>query len=150
MIKMSKYIITEQEYQQALALAKQNTHKMIDARLKVIILRYEGLTYDEIAKKLDFNPKACIHKIALFKKVGLEEYARMKYKSNRRNLTEAQEAQVLKGMAEKAEKGELVTAADVRMALEEVLRRKTRSGYVYDVMKRHQWGKKNTAPTASK
>ena len=66
-IKMSKYIITEQEYLQDRALGKQNTHKMIDARLKVIVLRYESLTYDEIAKKLDYNLKICIHKIALFK-----------------------------------------------------------------------------------
>jgi len=45
----------EQEYNEIKQLAKKNKNKHLDKRLQVIILRYEGLKYDEIDSKLGYT-----------------------------------------------------------------------------------------------
>ena len=50
-----KHIITEQEYSEAKHLAKLNKHKGVQRRLRVIILRYEGMKDKNIADKLDYS-----------------------------------------------------------------------------------------------
>jgi len=138
---MNKYEITSEEYELAKKLAKINKHKQIERRLRVIILRYEGKSLTEIADQLGYNRSWVVRLLAQVKSTGLEEYSRMKYQSNRRNLSPEREKLVLDRMREQAERGELVTAKEIQEALEKELGRKANHDYAYDVMKRHGWRK---------
>ena len=72
---MVKHLITEQEYLATKELEKSNKWKRVDRRLQVIILRYEGQTDEQIAKKLGYHEKYVGQLCADFKKKGLTECA---------------------------------------------------------------------------
>jgi transposase len=138
---MKKYQLSEAEYETAKALAKANQNKRVDKRLQVVILRYEGLKDREIAEKLGFHRKRVSQMCAECAAAGLEEYARHKYGGNHRALSEEEEAEILEEFAEKAEKGEVVTAQAIKKALDEKRGKDTGKAYVYRVLERQDWRK---------
>jgi transposase len=137
--KVKKHIITEAEYAEVKEASKQNTKKRVDKRLQVILLRYEGKKDVEIAQKLDYSRKRVSLLCAEFKRVGLEEYARDKYGGNNQCLTNAEEQEILDGFAQKAAKGEIVTAQKIKAAFDEKRGKDTGRGYIYMVLERHDW-----------
>ena len=137
---MSKYKITEQEYNEVLELVKINKLKRVDRRLQVIVLRYEGFSNEEIAGRLGYSGKQSISRLcADFKRQGLEKYAGHKYGGNHRALDDAKEQEILDGFRTKAELGQQVTAVDIKKAFDEERGKDTGSGYIYMVLKRHKW-----------
>jgi transposase len=138
-MKVKKHIITEAEYRAAKEASKQNRNKRVERRLQVIILRYEGKKDREIAEKLDYSRKRVSLLCAEFKRVGLDEYARHKYGGNNQCLTNTQEQEILDGFAEKAAKGEIVTAQKTKAAFDEKRGKDTGRGYIYMLLKRHKW-----------
>ena len=136
---MKKYIVTKDEYEAAKNVQKKNVSKRQYKLLKTVTLRYEGYTDWEIAYKLGWNPQSVSRMIKRFKEKGLEEYIKNNYRGNHRNLSEAEEKAALDEMEELAVKGHLVGVEDIRAALEKRLGRKSRTGYVYDVIHRHNW-----------
>jgi len=143
---MNRYELTVAEYEAAKKLAKENKHKQVDRRLKVVILRFEGKSYSEIAALTGYTRRSVIKNISQAKDVGVKEYARMKYKSNRRNLTVEEEAEVLEEAREKAARGEMITAKEIQGRLEEKLGREANNVYAYQVMERHGWRKVKPRP----
>jgi len=136
---MAKHIITEQEYSKVLRLAKENKNKRVDKRLQVIILRYEGMTYNEIADKLGYAKSWVSTLCADFKRQGAVEYARHKYGGNHKALDCAKEKEILDSFRAKAEAGQQITAADIKRVFDEERGKDTGRGYVYMVLKRHGW-----------
>ena len=138
-IKMKKYIITQEEYEAVKAAQKKNIHKRQDKLLEAVALRYEGYTDWEIAYKLGWNRQSVSRMIKRFKREGLEAYVKNNYKGNHRNLSEAEEKAALDEVASLAAQGHLVGVEEIRSALEKRLGRESRTGYVYDVIHRHNW-----------
>jgi len=138
---MKTYHISEAEYEAAKALAKKNQNKHIDKRLQVVILRYEGLKDREIGEKLGYHRKRVSQLCAEYAKVGLEEYTRNKFGGNHRALTNEEEAEILEGFSQKAEKGEVVTVREIKDELDKKRGKDTGKGYVYNVLARHNWRK---------
>ena len=138
-MKVRKHIITEAEYAAAKEASKQNTNKRVEKRLQVIILRYEGKKDVEIAEKLDYSRKRVSQLCAEFKRVGLEEYARHKYGGNNQCLTNEEEGEILDGFAQRAAKGQIVTAQNIKAAFDERRGKDTGRGYIYMLLKRHKW-----------
>ena len=138
-MKMKTHIITEEEYMQVKELAKSNKNKRVDKRLQVIILRYEGKKDCEIGEKLGYNRKRVSQLCADFKKDGLEEYARHKYGGNNQALSYEEEKEILNVFEEKASKGEIVTAQDIKKAFDEKRGKDTGRGYIYMLLERHNW-----------
>jgi len=137
---MSKYTITEQEYNEVLKLIKVNKLKHVDRRLQVIILRYEGFSNEEIADRLGYFGKQSISRLcADFKKQGLKMYAKHKYGGNHKALDDTKEKEILDSFRAKAELGQQVTAVDIKRAFDEERGKDTGSGYIYMVLKRHKW-----------
>ena len=95
-MEMGKKIkITEEEYKAVKIAAKKNKHKRIEKKLQVIILRYEGITCEEIGKKLGYS-KQCVSRLSSeFKKYGLDKYIKLKYKGNHRSLSVEEEDAIL-------------------------------------------------------
>jgi len=125
-----KHIITEQEYNEARCLAKLNKNKRVQRRLQVIMLRYEGMKYKDIAKKLDYSSdKAISRLIADFKAQGVVGYARHKYGGNNQAVDTDKEKEILESFRIKAESGQLVTAFDIKKAFDEYRGKDTGRGY---------------------
>ena len=133
--------ISEEEYTRIRAASKKNKNKRVAKRLEVLELRYAGKSNAEIAQKTGYNELYIKTLMTLYKKQGLDEFIRIKYTSHRRNLTEAEEAEVLAECEKEAEAGHLLTVATVREKLNERLGREASSMHVYRVMKRHGWRK---------
>lgn len=136
---MKKYIVTEEEYRAVKEAQKKNILKRQDKLLETVALRYEGYTDWEIAYKLGWNRQSVSRMIKRFKEKGLEEYLQNHYKGNHRNLSQEEEKAALDEVASLAAQGQLVGVEEIRSALEKRLGRQSRTGYVYDVIHRHNW-----------
>ena len=134
-------MITKEEYGEIVALRKANRDKNIDRRLHVLVLRYKGMSYGDIAKVTGYNPQYAQLLISMYRKQGLAEYAKKHQTGHCWNMTYEEEQSVLDQCAKEAEEGKILTVQEVRRKLEEHLGRKANSTYAYDVLKRHGWRK---------
>jgi transposase len=135
------HIITEAEYHAVKEAARKNKYKRVEKRLQVIILRYEGMTDEAIGQKLGYHRKRVSRLCAEFKKVGLKEYARHKYGGNNQSLPDHEEREILDGFEKKAIDGQVVTVKAIKAAFDDRRGKKTGRGYIYEVLKRHNWRK---------
>lgn len=136
---MKKYIVTEEEYKAVKDAQRKNKYKRQDKLLRVVAMRYEGYTDETIGLMVGYDRQSVSRMIKRFKEKGLEYYIENRYKGNHRNMSEAEEKEALKEVEDLAKAGQLVGVEEIRAALERKLGRKTRTGYVYDVMHRHHW-----------
>ena len=135
------YQITEEEYKEIVLREKQTRDKRISKRLRVLMLRYEGKSNPEIAAKLDTSTDRLSHLISEYKRVGLEEYVRVKYTGNHRNMSYEEEQEILDRFQEAAKAGQVITVKEIKAAFDEKLGRDTGRGYIYMLLKRHRWRK---------
>lgn len=135
------YQITEEEYKEIVIREKQTRDKRISKRLRVLMLRYEGKSNPEIAAKLDISTDRLSHLISEYKRVGLEEYVRVKYTGNHRNMSYEKEQEILDRFQEAAKAGQVITVKEIKAAFDEKLGRDTGRGYIYMLLKRHRWRK---------
>ena len=135
------YRITEEEYQAIKAKEKETKNKQISKKLKVLMLRYEGKSNQEIAEKLDMSSDRISHLISEYKKVGLDEYVRMKYTGHHRSMSYEEEQEILDQFAGKAEKGQIITVKEIKAAFDEKIGKDTGRGYIYMLLERHGWRK---------
>jgi len=138
-MEMKKYQISEEEYNTVKITAKKNTNKRVEKRLQVILLRYEGKKDVEIGEKLGYSRKRISQLCSEFKKIGLEEYARQKYGGNHQAISYEEEKKILSEFAEKAARGEIVTAWEIKARFDEIRGKDTGRGYIYMLLKRHNW-----------
>ena len=143
---MKKYMITDEEYEAVKKARKKNRDKRIDKLLTAVEMRYEKYKDREIGERLGWNRQSVSKIIKRFKTVGLEEYTRNRYGGNNRKLSREEEADALEEVRELAEAGQCVGTKEIRKALEKKLGEESRTGYVYDVMRRHGWRKVKPRP----
>jgi len=136
---MTKHRITAEEYAAVKETARKNQNKRIDRRLQVIILRYEGKKDVEIADKLGYAPKRITQICRQFTEEGLEKFAVNKYGGNHRSLSDDEENEILEMFAKRAENGEIINGQDIKRAFDEKRGKDTGRGYIYEVLKRHEW-----------
>ena len=139
MARPTKHKITKQEYLAVKELAKANKLKRVDKRLQVIILRYEGMDDLAIADKLGYHYRYIGQLCADFKTKGLMEYAKHKYGGNRQAIDLEKEKEILGTFRAKAKAGQVVTATDIKRAFDEYRGKDTGRGYIYMLLKRHDW-----------
>ena len=134
-------VITKEEYAKIVELRKANKDKNIDRKLHVLVLRFKGMSYEEIAKVTGYNPQYAQILVCQYRKIGLTEYATKKQTGHCWNMTYEEEQKILDQCLQEAEAGKVLTASAVRQKLEEFLGRETAPNYVYGVLKRHGWRK---------
>lgn len=140
-VKRKRIIITDEEILQVNKYRKTNKDKRIEKRLKVIVLKHQGLTNQEIADNVELSRDWVSRLCSEFKRDGLEEYVRCKYKGNHRSLSQEEEEEILSKFAEKAEKGQLVTVQDIKREFDKRIGKDTGRGYIYMLLKRHDYRK---------
>jgi len=138
--------ITEAEYNAVIAAEKKTKDKNTSKKLKVIILKYEGKNNSEIAAMLEYSLSRVTHLITEFRTNGIDEYIRNKYKGNNRNMTYEEEEEILKKFEDAANAGQVITVKEIKAAFDEKLGRDTGRGYIYMLLKRHNWRKIKPRP----
>ncbi len=133
--------ITEEEFKKIQAARKANKNKRVEKLLEVLTLRYESKSNREIAERTGYNERYVTTLLAKYRKMGLEEFIRIKQTSHYRKMTEAEEVRILEKCSELAVQGKVLTVADIRQVFEEELGEKTVTSYIYRLLKRHGWRK---------
>ena len=138
---MWKQTISPEEYTEIVAAEKATQDKQIARKLRALMLRYEGLSNEEVGKQLGLCSVRISQLVNEYKKNGLERFTKKKYGGNHRSLSEAEEEEILNRFRKQAEAGQVVIAADIKRAFDEKLGRDTGRGYIYMLLARHDWRK---------
>ena len=136
-----RYEISQEQKAEIEQARKNNRHKRIELKLKVLSLRAEGKTLKEISEMSDYNYLYVSKIISKFIHKGLSYFTQSHYGGNHRNMTSEQEEAVLAPYLEKAEKGEIVSAAEMAQAYQTAVGHTIGPTQNYAVLKRHGWRK---------
>ena len=138
---MRQQAITAEEYEKIVEAEKQTQDKQITRKLRVLMLRYEGLDNAEVGKRVGLCSVRVSQLVSEYKKNGLQKYTQKKYGGNHRNMSEAEEEEILARFKAKAESGQVVIAREIKEAFDKKLGRDTGRGYIYMLLERHGWRK---------
>ena len=138
---MRRQVISEEEYQEIIAAEKATQDKQISRKLRVLMLRYEGMSNQEVGDHLGLCSVRVSQLVSEYKKKGLEAYTKKNYGGNHRNMSVEEEEDILQQFRERAEAGQVVVAKEIKQAFDEKLGRDTGRGYIYMVLDRHKWRK---------
>ena len=138
---MRQQAITAEEYEKIVEAEKRTQDKQISRKLRVLMLRFEGLDNAEVGKRVGLCSVRVSQLVSEYKKTGFEKYTQKKYGGNHRNMSEAEEEEILSGFKAKAEAGQVVIAKDIKEEFDKKLGRDTGRGYIYMLLERHGWRK---------
>ena len=120
---------------------KSNKNKNVDRRLRVLALKIEGQKTAYIAEQTEFHPVYTRELITKYFREGLQAIIGKKRTANRRNISLEEETEFLRKFKEKADRGELVTVKEIKIAYCELIGHKCGKGQIYRVLARHGWRK---------
>lgn len=136
-----KYKFSAEDYETIKTAREKNRDKQTDKRLQVLEMRCEGKTQKEISEKTGFHRSHISNLIRLYFEKGLNSVAEKQYPGNRRNMSFAEEEELLAPFKEQAEKGELVEVSAIEAAYREAVGHTIGTGQIYYVLHRHGWRK---------
>ena len=136
-----RYEIFQEQKEEIEQARKNNRHKRIELKLKVLSLRAEGKTLKEISEMAGYNYLYVSKIISKFIHKGFSYFTQNHYGGNRRNMTYEQEEAILAPYLEKAEKGEVVSVAEIAVAYQNAVDHAVGPTQIYAVLKRHGWRK---------
>ena len=140
--KMTKaYEISQEQVAEIESYRKLNKNKNVDKRLRAVQLRGEGYDNKAIADKVEAHPTVVSRWICSYVKNGITAILKGNYGGNRRNLTKEEEKVFINTFKEKAEKGELVTVKEIKLAYCEKIGHRCGNGQIYRVLERQKWRK---------
>ena len=138
---MKRQTISAEEYEAIVRAEKQTQDKQISRKLRVLMLRYEGLSNKEAAKRVGLCSVRISQIVSEYKAGGLEAFMQKRYGGNPRDMSVAEGEEILQQFRERAEAGQVVIAQEIKQAFDEKLGRDTGRGYIYMLLARHNWRK---------
>lgn len=96
---------------------------------------------EEIAWEHGVSKSMVSHLLGAYRKQGMAGVLTQIKGGNRRNMSVAEEAEILEAFQLRAEKGEMLEVAQIHAAYEEKLGRPVSKSVVYYMLGRHQWRK---------
>ena len=138
---MSRFQISEEEYETIKTREKETREKQTSKRLRILMLRYEGYKVREIAKMYGMQINSISQLCRRYREQGLEKFVQNKYGSHRHALAEEEEKEILAPFEKAAEAGQVVTVQEIKAAFDKVRGKDTGRGYIYMLLKRHGWRK---------
>jgi transposase len=135
------YKITQEQIAEIEKQRKSNSDKNVEKRLRAVKYRGEGFDNGKIAEMVEAHPTVVSRWICMYTKEGISALLPKRRGGNRRNLTMDEECKFIDGFKEKAEKGELVTVKEIKIAYCEKIEHTCGKGQIYRVLKRQGWGK---------
>jgi len=138
---VKSYEISQVQMAEIESYRKLNKDKNVDRRLRAVLLRGEGYDNNEIADKVEAHPTVVSRWICKYVKNGIVAILKGNYGGNRRNLSKEEEKAFVDAFKESAEKGELVTVKQIKLAYCEKIGHKCGNGQIYRVLERQKWRK---------
>ena len=132
-----KHKINAEQLAEIRAARRANKDKNAEKRLEALEMVAIGEKQRVIAEKTGFHIKYIGQLVVKYLTEGIEVIVGKKREANRRNMSFAEEADFLKQFKDRAEKGQIVTAKEIRVAYEEKIGHKCGNGQVYRLLKRH-------------
>ena len=135
------YTISQEQAMEIKAIRKTVKDKKVDKRLHAIQLRGEGYKNPEIAAKLDTSAAIVSHWVSAYCNDGIESLMGGKYGGNRRNMSVAEEAELLKKYETQAKQGKIVEIGVIKDDYEAKVGHTIGGSQIYRVLQRHGWRK---------
>jgi transposase len=137
------YHFTEEQVAELTAARKKNKNKNVDRRLEALLLRASGLKRELAAEKTGFHKQHITGLTSRYHTEGIGAVTENHYKGNHRNMSYAEEEELLQSFDELAAKGQIIEASAIKKAYEKKLGReyKNAHGQIYEVLKRHDFRK---------
>ena len=135
------YRISESQVVEISEACKENKDKQVEKRLQAVQMRGEGKSNGEIAEHLATSSDMISYWVSCYAKRGLEGLLPAKREAHRRNMSNAEEKQLLSRFEKEAEAGQVVEVSDIKKAYETKVGHPIGSGQIYKVLKRHGWRK---------
>lgn len=136
---MKRVVIAEKEYEKIRKAERKAKSKYISKKLRVLMLRYEGKSNQEIAQAVGCSVRRVHQLLREYENTGLEEYTRLKYAGNHRILSEEAENEILSAYTAKENSGQIVSIQEIKKIFDERIGKDTSRGYIYMVLARHGW-----------
>ena len=136
-----KYTFSEEDYKTIKKTREKTRDKQTDKRLLVLELRCEGKTQKEIVEKTGFHRSHISNLIRKYFEEGLSSISEKHYAGNRRNMSYAEEEELLTPFKARAEKGELVEVSEIEAVYREAVGHSIGTAQIYYVLHRHGWRK---------
>jgi transposase len=138
-----RHHITEEQVAELKEAKRKNKGKNVEKRLKALLLHAEGKKCIEIAAKTDFAKSYISELVSKYCKFGLSAIVESHYGGNHRNLSFAEEEEMLQPFRKAAEAGQIVEVSEIKRAYEKRIGRSLdrEHGQIYYVLKRHDWRK---------
>jgi transposase len=135
------YKITTEQMAEIREARKENKDKSVDKRLRAIELRGEGVRNNEIAVIVETHPKVVSRWISSYVQNGLKSVLKGNCGGNRRNMSLEEETKFVAEFKVKAEKGQIVTVKEIKVAYNAKIGHKCGNGQIYRVLERQEWRK---------
>lgn len=136
-----KYQMTIEQQKEIEKARKENKNKNIEKRLRVLSLKAEGATYNEIIRITGYSKASVANIVKLYFEKGIEEIVTNKYSGNHRNLSYEEECKFLEGFDKKALNGQIVEVREIKEAYEKKVGHRIGNGQIYTFLARHNWRK---------
>ena len=136
-----KYEITAEQKQEIEIARRKNKDKRVEAKLKALTLRADGLTSKAISEATGFHPAYISTLVSKYICGGIEAITGNHYGGNHRNMSFEEEDALLAPFVEQAENGKMLDTAELEKKYEEAVGHRISSGQIYRVLRRHGWRK---------
>ena len=109
-------------------------------RMEAVALRGEGRNNREIAEIKGYHASYVSQLVSDFIKFGMKSFEDKRGGANRRNLTDAEEIAFLENFRKEAEKGQVVSVAEIAAAYDELTGKERKSdSTVYYLLQKYGW-----------
>jgi transposase len=137
------YTFSEDEKAELHAARKKNKNKSVERRLKALELRAQGVPRGQVAAQTGYGASYVSVLVRTYREKGISAITENHYVGSHRNLSFAEEEELLKPFREAAQAGQIVEVRGILRAYEERLGRSFEKdhGRIYQVLKRHDWRK---------
>ncbi len=136
-----RYEINAEQKAEIEKARKKNKDKRVEARLKVLCMRADGKSLKEISEVSGYHYAHVSKIVSNFINRGLDFVMDSHHAVNRQNMTREEEAKILAPFFEKAEKGQVVSVAEIAAAYQNAVDHPVSPTQIYRVLHRHKWRK---------
>lgn len=136
-----KYEITAAQKQEIEEARRKNKDKRIEAKLKALSMRADGMKSKAISEATGFHTAYVSTIVSKYIHGGIESITGNHYPGNRRNMSFEEEEALLEPYLKQAEKGQMLDTAELERIYEKAVGHRISSSQIYRVLQRHGWRK---------
>ncbi len=136
-----KHRYSEEDQEIIKAARKVNRDKQMERRLEAIELQAAGKKAKEISEITGYHPAYISQLMAKYRDGGIEAITRNHHGGNRRNMSFAEEAELLEPFRQRTSQGQRIKVSEIKAVYEKTVGHAIGGSQIYYVLRRHGWRK---------